>query len=65
MTEEFRCMFMDSLMEDVHALLNASWEAGDINAYEALYEEWKEYLVAGDDQPLEVIWIDHLFESAS
>lgn len=60
MTEESRCNLMDSLMEDVHALLNAYVEAGDMNAFRAVFEEWEEYLVADEYQPLEVVWVDNM-----
>jgi len=60
MTEESRCNLMDSLMEDVHALLNAYVEAGDTNAFRALFEEWEEYLIADEYQPLEVVWVDNM-----
>jgi DNA-binding transcriptional regulator YbjK len=60
MTEESRCNLMDSLMEDVHALLASYAEAGDTNAFRALFEEWEEYLVADDNQPLEVVWVDNM-----
>lgn len=65
MTDEFRGMFMDSIMEDVHALLNAAWEAGDITAYDAIHCEWNEYLVAPDGETLEVYWCEQLFDCAS
>jgi hypothetical protein len=58
MTEEFRSMFMDSIMDDVYALLRAAAEAGDENACRAIFEEWQEYLIADDTQPKEVTWID-------
>lgn len=64
MTEEFRCQFMDSIMDDVYGLLIAASEAGDENAYRAIFEEWQEYLIGDDTQPNEVTWIDVVINPA-
>ena len=55
---------MDSIMEDVYALLHSYSESGDENAFRAVFEEWQEYLTADGTQPLEVNWIDVVINPA-
>ena len=50
-------------MDDVYGLLHAAWEAGDENAYRAIFEEWQEYLMPDGITPLEVTWIDVVIPS--
>jgi hypothetical protein len=64
MTEILRCEMMDSIMEDVYALLHSYSESGDENAFRAVFEEWQEYLTADGTQPLEVNWIDVVINPA-
>lgn len=57
MTEELRCELMDFILDDVYALLKTYVESGNENAFRAVYEEWEEYLLAADHEPLDVTWV--------
>ena len=45
---------IDSMIEDVMALINAAAEAGDIENAKALFNEWSEWIAEHEDIPIEV-----------
>ena len=57
MTDTQRADLMDGNMDWAASLIHAATEAGDdLNAI-ALYEEWQDYLTAGEDEVCEVVWV--------
>jgi hypothetical protein len=59
MTDEFRCQFMDSIMDDVYALIAAAEEAGDEDAKLALCEEFAEWINPYTSSR-DVVWMPQL-----
>ena len=51
---------MDSIMEDVYALLRSAIESEDHMMYLAIYEEWREYIQAAPNESIEVKWIPQI-----
>jgi len=57
MTDTQRAELMDGNMEWADSLINAALEAGDDANAIAIYEEWQDYLQAGEEEVCEVVWV--------
>ena len=45
---------VDSMVQDIVAMINAAAEAGDIANAKALFAEWDEWIAGNEDDPVEV-----------